>query len=184
MAAIPYVYRLAALGAFVCLALLYDLRHPPGQRRRCREYTFLLSVGVVGAVFASLLDQATCSISPDYFTLGKGIADGEGFRWRVAALGAKAGLWAGLVWAGVLLVIDRGRSRPHRLWGYAALGLVCSAAFAVVFGAGRAMYSVFGTGSGSDVAGLEAYSVVWWTHLGAHGGALLGLLYACVRVRR
>ena len=87
-------WRLAALAAMAIIAAI-DWRRNSVRATKWREYGFLLTAGVLGGLLGIGIDQITATISSDYFVLGKGIAAGAGFRFRVAGLGLQAGLAMG-----------------------------------------------------------------------------------------
>ena len=106
----PYYLRVIGLLLFIVCVVTWDLLRRPRRSTRLMEYSFLLGCGLAAAAFGVLNDQITCSISPDYFILGKNISDGEGFRYEVASLGAKAGFSAGIIAGAVYLFANTFRS--------------------------------------------------------------------------
>ncbi|MEX0727846.1 MAG: hypothetical protein WD065_16335 [Planctomycetaceae bacterium] len=184
---IPYTWRLLALFTVVVLFLALDLRNPPGQRHRWREYLFLLGCGAITALFGMSVDAVTSRISPEYFIIGKGIAEGDGFALRVAELGAQAGFAGGIIGGGVLLLVNH---QPAK-----ALGLFQVIAWPILFAA------VCGTLAGGVLAVSPFYTlplacelldspeahhmtVVWFVHLGIYIGGTIGLIIAARRVRK
>lgn len=183
---LPYTYRLLALAAFVCLALLYDRLKPPEKQYRQGEYFFLLVVGAFGAVFGVLIDMITSSISPVYFSVGKGIAEGPGFRGAVIALGAQAGFCAGLVGAGILLVVNAQRLGMDGLFQYMALSFACSAISAAVLGLLQHNLQLFRLAEWDNLlapATSRSFKTVWCIHVGIYVGGLIGLVFSCIRAR-
>jgi len=73
----------------------YDYYRNRGGATRWREYRLVVVGGLVGAVFGMVNDVVTSSIPPEYFTLGKGLAGGDGLQTRAALLGMQAGSSAG-----------------------------------------------------------------------------------------
>ena len=182
----PYIYRLLALAAFVCLALLYDRRNAREKRYRKREYSFLLAVGAFGAVFGVLIDTVTSSISPVYFVAWKGLSDGPGFRAAVTTLGAQAGFSAGLLGAGILLVVNSRRRDLALLLQYVALSFACSALTAATLGLLQHHFQLFELtdwASLFDPSERQSFKTVWCVHLGVYVGGLIGLLFSCIRIR-
>ncbi|MEM7235310.1 MAG: hypothetical protein AAF517_24250 [Planctomycetota bacterium] len=184
----PFYLRvlfLIALGAGVVAFERFVLKR---QTRRASEYVFLVGCALVGAAFGVLNDQITCSISPEYFVLGKEIDAGDGFRWRVAALGAKAGVCAGAIAGGTLLISNTlGFLKPARelraLWRFTVPPLALA-----VLGAGVGSVAFPPLLSSAFIEGIEpdarpSFLAVWGVHLGLYAGATLGLLVASLRLR-
>jgi hypothetical protein len=69
----------------------------------------LFAAGLAGGALGAAGDLVTSAISPEYFTLLKGIPAGPGFRESVLALGFQAGFTAGAIAAGLLLIASRPR---------------------------------------------------------------------------
>src|SRR5262249_2425290 len=106
---------------FACLAIV-DLRRNGRQATRWREYLFLLACVSAGLVYGFVNDQVTCTISPEYFLYGKGLADVIGsdaspmvFRWEAAKIGMKATWSAGLLIGVAMLIANNPSKRLGQL---------------------------------------------------------------------
>lgn len=156
---------------------------------RWREYSFVLVAGCLGGAFGAAFDQLTCTLSPDYFVLGKGLDAGEGFRWRVAQLGFQAGFAAGAVVGCVLLVARGQRTVSYArlllagLWT-AAFGLALAPVVAVAFAAFDPWGYRAGLAEILPAESVTAFLRVWGAHTGLYAGALLGLATGCWQIRR
>lgn len=190
---LPFAARLGLLLALMAFGAAVDRRVNGPAARRGREYAFLLAAGAIGAAFAFACDQVTSRLSPEYFVEGKGLAPGPGFARAVVELSLQAGLVAGLVLGGALLLANQPRAdRPalplRRLLLRAAWPLA-GAALAAPLGAlvlppldpldlrGRLRGVV-------AEAALEDLVRVWGIHAGLYAGAVVGTLVGVVEVRR
>jgi len=104
----------------------------------------------------------------------------------VLALGAQAGAGAGAVAAGVLLLVSGGGAgslRLLRLVGQPAVGALSGG---VVLGCAQWSWAFLPSPIDLTILGEglhERFTIVWVTHHGIYGGALLGLALACHRAR-
>jgi hypothetical protein len=194
LARYPFWYRAAFLAGLMVIGAVLDLRRHGRAAARYKEYAFIWLTGLIGCLAGGTTDLLTSSISPGYFTLGKGLLDGEGFKLRVALFGIQEGLSAGVIAGAVFLYAGR------RKCGLAPLGFGEMAGLLWIPMAGAiagALLLPLAAG-GSDPAGLalkmdgallagEAvpFVRVWWIHTGLYGGLLAGLLWLIrVVVRR
>jgi hypothetical protein len=129
-----------------------------------------LACGALGAAF----DQLTVTLSPEYFTIGKG-ADLEGLRLSAALIGFKGGLPLGALIAGVLLWCRSrdARVRPltfvARTAGATAIaGLVC-ALILLTFDPFQIRVESQGVLSATAA---DRYLACWGLHIGAYAGPL------------
>jgi hypothetical protein len=160
---------------------------------RPREYAFMVLCALVGGLFGALFDQLSIAIAPEYFEIGKGIPRLDDFRWRVTVLGFRAGVFAGLVSGGALL-IARGSGPFGPELGYRPLlaSLAWPLGLALVLsvpGAATGPLDFPGYGADLEELGLtpdrrSAFLRVWGLHAGLYLGALLGLAVAVARLRR
>ena len=97
MTEVPYLFRFGILVALAIVMILRDRLRGRGNNERVWEYGFLFFAGGIGAVYGMENDAITVGISPDYFTLGKGLVGGSELRWQAMMLGAEAGFSAGAV---------------------------------------------------------------------------------------
>lgn len=70
-------------------------------------YRMIVGCGVLGGMFGVVMDQITCTLSPDYFVLMKEIEheSEKMFRLRVADLGFAAGMVPGMIAGGCLAAV-------------------------------------------------------------------------------
>lgn len=185
----PFSDRLAVLAGLMALGALLDLSLHGRAATRYQEYTFVWFTGLLGCLAGATTDLITCSISPDYFRLGKGVSGGEGFAFRVAVFGIQEGLSAGVIAGALCLYVSRRKTKFAPLGYPELLGLlwmpvVCAFAGALLFPlvAGR-----------SDPAGLALkmdgvlpaaqappFLRVWWIHTGLYCGLLAGVIWLIV----
>lgn len=180
MTLLSFEERLALIFAVTLAALLFDLRHPKGERHRFGEYSFLFLGAGIGLVFGIGVDAITSRISPDYFVIGKGIAPGETFRREVARLGGQAGASAGVLIAGGLLLANPQPARALRLLSRVATPLFLAIFLGAAFGALQALLGVIHLTELAEDLGApraEAFAVVWATHGGIYFGAFLGWIW-------
>jgi hypothetical protein len=198
----PFSHRAALLAALMVIAALVDLWRHGRNSTRYKEYSFIWLAGFIGCIIGAANDFITCSISPEYFTLGKGLPDGEGFRLRAVVFGLKEGLSAGVIGGAVCVYAARRKSKfaplgfgklPGLLW-MPVLGAV-AAAFLLPPAAGhsdpaglRPRYEDSAL-SGQLVRGVavgqfDLFLEVWWIHTGLYSGLLAGLLCLAVVVQR
>jgi hypothetical protein len=175
------------------IVVLVDLYRRGRASSKWKEYLYLLLGGLLGALFAAGNDVfVTSRISPDYFTLGKGIAPGAGFEGRVLFLGLQAGLGPGMI-IGAVLLFTRSR-RPDRLlpWSRCIGALLLPMLSAVVAGVIFPWFLApwdplrFGQALGTRLGSvaLKQFMLVWWIHLSLYLGAVVGTLWAIGVVRR
>lgn len=166
---------------------------------RLKQLGFLLLAGCLGAVFAAAVDAIAASISPEYFSVGKGIETGRGFTLRVAWLAGRVGFLAGALAGLIVLVANRARpgcpalpyskllqqtSKPIgwsftlALWlgivgHYAALPLLPP--FDFIF---------------RDIPQLltpdrvRLFNTMWYVHLGLYLGLFIGVVLVVIAIRR
>ena len=181
------------LGLAALVAGVDRLRHG-AEARKWREYALLLACGLTGAAFGALFDQLTVTISSDYFLFGKGVVPGSlGMRGAVARLGAQAGLFAGLVSCGGLLLAGGARIPPGvepELWRRALRPLPFALLGALLFGPLTALLDPWSRTPELvaelelDVAGCRRFLAVQGAHFGLYLGAVIGLFDAIRRLRR
>lgn len=187
-----FYVRVLVLFAFLGAMVGYDRWRHGAEARRSREYAFLLACGGCGALLGVLQDQVSLSVSADYFLYGKGVAAGADFRWRASQVGLHAGVFAGLLAGGLLLLVNQ----PSEV--RAALPLRAAFRRALPRVAGLALAGVplgyflgppllpRGLLDGLDLGAARerGFLQVWGMHLGLYGGAAGGLIWALASVRR
>jgi len=180
-----FLQRLLLLLLLGGVFVLLDLRKPPTERRRLREYSFILAVAVVGAVFGAVNDYFTCTLSPEYFIINKGLLEGPDLRRAAIALGAKAGFAGGAIGAALLLYLSGARPRPWaNCWLY-LLPFAAGGLTGIAFGVFRwivdwpSVYDFL-----NDTLPPETrrrFYTVWCEHLGVYLGAPVALIGVIVR---
>jgi hypothetical protein len=187
----PYVTRLACLLLFFAAGALVDLAIRGRRATRWREYASILLIGCAGALAGIACDAATSAISPDYFVYGKGLVRGATLTREAMLVGARAGFSVGCIVAGALWIANGPRdgvpalpaARIHRL----SLVVLAHAAIVALLSGGIATIAQLPVPyvRWAGVLRLpQRFATVWWTHLGAYSGALLGVIVGVVLLRR
>ena len=86
----PFHWRLITLLAILALVATYEtcvLR----KTVRLKEYATLVACAAIFGIYGALNDVVTGTLSPEYFVLGKEVADDAYRFWRIIAVGASAG---------------------------------------------------------------------------------------------
>lgn len=188
-----FLLAVALLAGFFAVRSWLDFRNHGARAYAWKEYTALLACALAGAVFAAALDSITSRLSPEYFTLGKGVAQDAHFTLRVVARGVQSGFAAGAVLGATLLFVS-GKKRPGEA---PALRHIAGEIIPVI-----TLATLFALGAAFLPAGLrpltldadtartlgpvvtEAFDRVRTIHLGAYLGALCGTAVAVVRAIR
>jgi hypothetical protein len=137
---------------------------------------------VLGLVF----DQLTVTVSPEYFTLGKGL-DADDLRLRVAWLGFRSALPLGTLTAGLGLL--RASKAPPFSWSawlapmFLTLLVVLPTSALLMFLIDPFGVRVSSAGAMTE-SGCSRYLVAWGLHVGAYAGVLIGLGLAVLQGRR
>jgi hypothetical protein len=177
-------HRVALVLGLMTVAAAVDFWRRGREAARYREYGFIWMAGILGGSVGFANDCVTSSISPEYFTLGKGLEPGDDLCWRAGVYGFKAGLSAGIVGGAVCLV-----SRARNIgFSTAQMRWLLRALWRPVVGAillGLALPLIVG---GFDPLGLSGsldsllnadqiarFRRVWWIHTGLYAGLALGL---------
>lgn len=185
--------RCAFLLTFAVLIAAIDLALHGRRATRWREYSLLLLAAIVGALCGMVVDSVTSVVSPEYFVDGKGIAAGDGFRWRAVALGAQAGAGCGALLGGALMIAAGRDFSLHRsarkrvasacletaLWALG--GGVAALPTATI---SRISLSWIRESAASRDDEVLRMSAVWLCHLGVYAGALVGLVVAIRGLRQ
>jgi hypothetical protein len=191
---IQYSWRLAALFVISAVAAARDWHRHGRAATRWKEYCFLALTGGLAALFGIANDVlVTSRLSPYYFTIGKGLADGPGFAGRVALLGFQAGFGAGIIAGGCLLLANQPRAgRPALgygpLWKFAARPFLIAVPMAVVFGLGaRCLVGPAIDPQLGQLIGPEAaawFWRVWYIHLALYLSLVIGVVWSVAGIRR
>ncbi|MFO0554634.1 MAG: hypothetical protein U0271_40025 [Polyangiaceae bacterium] len=150
---------------------------------RGRALAVLLAGALVFGALGASFDQITVSLSPEYFTLGKGLAP-EGLRAAVAVMGFRAALPLGAALAGVGLLREA-RGRPWR--GFVVRTLVVMSVAVALGALLMPRFDPFdvrrdSAGVLADVA-CDRYLRVWGMHAGAYVGVAVALALSLVTDR-
>ncbi len=190
---IPFVYRLLILLVVLFVLGAFDFLRNGKKATRWREYVFLVVCATLGAIIGMSTDAVTPRISPEYFTIGKGVQDGDGFASRVLLLGAHAGFLAGAVAAMCCLVANNPckglPAIPYQMLSRLAFIPLASAAIgglvagtSLSLGAAGSVAPLIEVPVGRDQA--NAFVVAWGIHTGLYTGLFVGVVLGVVRVRR
>jgi hypothetical protein len=169
-----------------------DVWRNRAQAAKYREYAFVLIAGIAGGLLGLANDLITSSISPEYFTLGKGLAEGGDLRWRAGLFGLKEGLSAGIIGGAVcLFACARKRSltaaQARRLLG--GLWMPLSGAVLIGLALPRLAGRLDPLGISASLSSLLnadqiiRFRQVWWTHTGLYAGTVTGLAALIMRRR-
>lgn len=180
--------RILVGGSIILAFIAYDVWKNGRRSPRLREYGFVIAVIAATAMYAILHDMITVSISPEYFTYGKGLSPNN-LRWRVCELAMKAALAPGAFVSMVFVVANNPSPRKAqlsyaqlwRLLVYPVLGaIVC----AVVFGILGA-FDVRGIRPEIEgaIPNTSAFIEVWGIHWGTYAGGFFGAIAAVFRIR-
>jgi hypothetical protein len=187
-----FASRLGILVVLLSLVAAIDWWWYRSRATRWREYSFLLAAGLFGALFGIVNDHITATISPEYFTIGKGLPLAQ-FRLQVTGLGFQAGFGAGAVVGMLYLFANSHRpQRPSlpilRLFRFAWWPVFAAILLAPV--GSWIAYRFDPLGFTSQLAGIlspseiSRFLAVWGIHLGLYAGGLLGTACALLRLRR
>jgi hypothetical protein len=194
MAPDPYVWRLTVLLGILLLVAGVDLYRRPTGTRRWLDYAIPLLGGAIGAIVGWINDVfVTSPLSPDYFMLGKGIAGGEGFERRVAALGLQAGMGPGILTGALYAYVNLRRSEQPSL-RTSQLALQLGKPLALAIATGILLPLLLGSWDplgfrpvltrAISVEGVRNFLRVWWIHVGVYLGTLLGLIWGATTIHR
>lgn len=180
-----FVQRLLVGAAVLGGLAVRDLRRNGSRARLWRELSFIAATAAGAIVYAIGHDLVTCSICPEYFSVGKGIAAAaRGFGSEVAWLATRAG-WSVGVFIGLVLVVANNpsaRGRPqlsHRSLGrFLAFPVAGALSFSIALGVASVLLAQrLVRASGLDLLWLvdpEGFVVVWAIHLGSYAGVVVG----------
>ncbi|MDP6634358.1 MAG: hypothetical protein QGG42_05635 [Phycisphaerae bacterium] len=189
---IPFWIRIAALVGLMSIVAGVDAWYRRARSTRWKEYLFILVTGCAGAVFGSLTDMVTSSISPDYFVYGKELP-AEGLRWSAMLLGLQAGFSAGAIAGALCLFVGvRNLAKTSISLPRAAMlswrPFLLAVIFAAVIPLAGARFDPMGFLEelrilfGPERAGR--FLTVWQIHLGVYLGLGVGVVWMIVTIRR
>jgi len=192
----PFLYRAALLAVLMAIAAGVDFWRHGRTAARYQEYLFIWLAGFIGCVMGGVNDLITSSISPEYFSLGKGLPGGDALNLRAAIYGLKEGLSAGVIAGAVCVYAGRGKAAVPPLCFGGMLRLLWMPAAGAVVGAVLLPLIVRRfdpMGLAARLEGIIAaepilrFRRVWWIHTGLYSGAVAGLLalvVSALRLRR
>ena len=181
----PFSYRVGLLLALTMAGALADLWRNGSNATRHKEYGFIWFTGIVGAIIGTVNDLITSSLSPEFFTLGKGLAGGDGLRAHAARFGLEHGLSAGVIAGAICLYAARRKSAAPPLPYARVLALLWmpvagAMAGAILVPVAAGSYDPAGLAVRLDgeltSAQMSAFLQVWWIHTGLYAGLLAGLV--------
>lgn len=185
---IPFRYRVVGLIVLMAVVAGIERLRKGRQAARWKEYGFALLCGCMGAAVGAMNDAITSSISPEYFTLGKGLSE-ERLHWNAVYLGMSAGFSAGVI-GGALTLVALGRNRPPfkkllPLLAIPVLAALAAGTVAWICAPGwdpvHLAASLDGVISPSQ---LKDFRQVWWIHTALYTGLALGLAAMILAGRR
>jgi hypothetical protein len=187
------------IGAAIFAAfLIADLMKKGRQSQRPREYLFALVAVAAAMAYGVINDQITVTISPEYFTWGKGVrgeAGSAGLRWQAVLLGLKATWTVGLlIGVALLLANNPMKTRPQLPYGrlYRLLPAILATAAACGALGGALGYGGWLSFLAADVARDDSFAFLhprrffcaWGIHSGGYIGGLIATAGAVVSILR
>lgn len=187
---IAYWVRILALLTVATVMIAYDRRK--GSVVRQWEYGCIFFAGLLGAAYGAANDAITVSISPAYFTIGKGLELGGTLHSEAVQLGAAAGFSGAAIAAAIWLFALRKRRVPERCLLIASHAWIPLAGALSLSAVGGALISFrFDPLDFSEQLSdmlrenqIDAFLTVWWVHIGAYLGLTLGLAAGIMLTRR
>jgi hypothetical protein len=180
----PFSYRIALLLGLMLVASLVDFYRKGAQAAKFREYGFIIITGAVGAMIGFVNDLITSSISPEYFTLGKGMEEGPDLTVRAGLFGLRVGFSAGVIGGAVCLYASRRKSAYppikcsrllQMLWMPVTGAILCGIALPLwLSNFDPARFSAQ-LDTLLDAGKISRFRQVWWTHIGLYAGMVIGL---------
>jgi ABC-type cobalt transport system substrate-binding protein len=188
-----FSYRIVLLLGLMLVVSLVDFHRNGARAAKFREYGFIVITGAVGAAVGFGNDLITSSISPDYFTLGKGLEEGPDLQIQAGLFGLQVGFSAGVIGGAVCLYACRGKSAcPPAPFSCLFRWLWMPVAGAILGGIAVPMaFSRFDPARFSaqldtllDAARISRFRQVWWTHIGLYAGLAIGLAAMLLRAAK
>ncbi|MGD0411588.1 MAG: hypothetical protein ABSC18_07765 [Verrucomicrobiota bacterium] len=185
--------RVALLVGLMLVVSLVDFYRKGARAVKFREYGFILLTGAVGAVAGFFNDWITSGISPEYFTLGKGLEEGPDLRMQAALFGLRAGFSAGVIGGAVCLYASRRKSAHppvpfsrllRMLWMPVAGAILCGLALPLGFSKWDPARFSEKLDILIDSESISRFRQVWWTHVGLYAGMVMGLAAMLLRAAK
>ena len=189
----PFSYRIILLLGLMLAVSLVDFYRNGARAAKFREYGFLLITGAVGAGFGFANDWITSSVSPEYFTLGKGLEESPDLRIQAGLFGLRVGFSAGVIGGAVCLYASRRKSaRPpvpfsrlyRMLWMPVTGAILCGIALPLGFSRFDPAQFSAQLDTLLDAERISRFRQVWWTHIGLYAGMVLGLAAMLLRAAK
>ena len=186
----PFSYRITLLLALMLMISLADLYRNGARASKFREYGFILITGAMGGAVGFANDLITSTISPEYFTLGKGLEESPDLRIQAGLFGLRVGFSAGVIGGAVCLYASRGKSTHpplifsrlfRTLWMPVTGAILCAIALPLVFSKFDPARFSAQLDTLLDAERISRFRQVWWTHLGLYAGMAIGLTAMILR---
>ena len=189
----PFSYRIVLLLGLMLVVSLVDSYRKGAQATKFREYGFIIITGAMGAIVGFVNDLITSSISPEYFTWGKGLEEGPDLRLQAGLLGLRVGVSAGIIGGAVCLYASRRNSMYppvkcsrllQMLWMPIAGAIFCGIAIPLAFSQSDPAHFSAQLNGLLDAGKLNRFRQVWWIHVGLYVGMFIGLVATLLRAAR
>lgn len=181
----PFWHRVVLLLSLLLIVAGVDFYLNRSKAAKYQEYVFLIAAGVLGSIFGFVNDIITSSISPEYFTLGKGLEEGQGLQIHAGLYGLQVGFSAGIIGGGICLYFSRRKSahpptRISLLFKLLWMPIACAILGGVIFPLTLANFDPahFASQLAPILDGLRInqFREVWWIHIGLYAGMVAGLI--------
>ncbi len=188
-----FAWRLALVVFVMAIIAWIDWRRHRAQATKWREYSFLLTAGLLGGLIGALLDNLTVTLSPEFFLFAKNIAGGAGFRYRLTEFAFHAGLVAGIAVGGAYLIANNPKpGRPSlsykRLFCLAVWPLAGALVAVPIVAPLICRWDPWGMRTKlADLLTadqLNRFIAVWGINVGTYLGGVLGAIWGVISIRR
>jgi hypothetical protein len=138
-------------------------------------------------------DLITSLLSPEYFTLGKGLEEGPDLRLQAGLLGLQVGFSAGVIGGAICLYASRRKSAHppgkcsrllRMLWMPITGAILCGIALPLGFSKFDPARFSAQLDTLLDAGKISRFRQVWWTHLGLYAGMVIGLTAMLLRAAK
>jgi len=187
VANIPFPYRAAVAIALVFALRFYSRAKPSKHQIRTKELLFLTLVAILATLYGVVNDCFTAKISPEYFSLGKGLPNDQHLYYRSLIIGAQAGFCAGIVLGCIFLILRTylfpSATFKRIIYSLAlpiGLGIVCSIVFPLCFGHLDPIHVARDLDYMLSKQQIDAFNFVWFEHLGVYTGTTVGTILAII----
>jgi hypothetical protein len=184
----PLHIRIFVGGAIILGFIAYDVLKNGRGATRLREYGFIFAVVIATMAYAILHDMITMTISPEYFTHGKGLS-AEHLRWNVSELAMKAAIGPGaFVAMTYVLANNPSNTRAQLRYMQLARFLIFPVGFAIL---GAITFGILGALDVRDlrheiegaIPNASSFIMVWGVHWGTYVGGLIGSVVGVFKIR-